>query len=190
MAISNVSIANDALVALGADRISSLTQDTKSAKVINMVFESVRSACLRRHPWSFAVARASVAADGDQTAWGGLNRYAKPNDFVRLIRDNESGVRLDWAIEGRYIVTRDAAPLQFKYIRNVTDPTEVDSLFAEYLSLSLAVRMCKAITGSTGQADALRQELRRVVQDARQANAFEKDAQVSLKDDWVLAGNR
>lgn len=187
MAISDVAIANDALVMLGADRISALTQNHKNAATMNAVFERVREACLRRHPWSFAVTRASIAADATQTSWGGLNRFAKPADFVRLIRDDETGVRTDWKIEGRYIVTTYAAPLEFKYIRKVTDPTEFDPLFAEYFAAALAVRTCKAITGSTGQADALRAELKRVAAEARQANAFDHDPEVGLDDDWIIA---
>lgn len=189
MALSDVMIANEALSMLGEPRITVLTQDVPRAKALNEVFVSVRESCLRRYPWSFAIARASVAADGDPTEWGVLNRYRKPSDFLRLIRDDETGRRNDWAIEGLFIVTRDAAPLEFKYIRKVTDPQEFDSLFDEYFAVALAVRTCKAITGSNGQLADLRQEMKRVVAEARQVNAFEKDAQVSLDDDWVLAGH-
>lgn len=187
MALSDVAIVNDALVMLGADRISSLTQNHKNASVMNAVFERVRDACLRRHPWSFAVERASVAADAAETLWGGLNKFPKPADFVRLIRDDETGVRPDWKIEGRFIITAYAAPLEFKYIKRVTNPSEFDPLFAEYFAIALAVRTCKAITGSTSQAELLVKELRRVTMEARQVNAFEHDPEVGLEDDWIIA---
>src|SRR5690348_7455685 len=102
MAVSDVSIANLALQKLGAKRISSLSQDHPNARSMNAAYERTRNAELRRYDWSFAIKRDSVAADGDGPVWGDWNRYSLPNDFNRLLLDDESGASVDWKIEGLY----------------------------------------------------------------------------------------
>jgi hypothetical protein len=187
MATSNVSIANRALQKLGAKRIESLSQDHPNARSLNTAFEPVRNALIRKYPWSFAIARASIAADADDTLWGNLKRYAKPADFGRLLRDDESGVRVDWKIEGRYIVTADASPLEFRYISIVTDPTMFDPCFVELFSTVLAMEVCEDVTGSTGKLESLKGTYARELADAKNADAFETGAQDSLEDDWLIA---
>src|SRR5262245_52196167 len=101
MAVSEVSIANLALQKQGASsKIEALDQDSANARSIATAYESVRNALLRRYQWSFAIKRASIAADATLTTWGELNRFPLPDDFARLIRDDETGVRTDWRIEG------------------------------------------------------------------------------------------
>jgi hypothetical protein len=187
VAVSKVAIANRALQMLGAARIESLTQDTPNARSMNAAYDPVRLRLLRKYDWGFAIKRTSIAADGDPTEWGGLNRFTLPNDYVRLLRDDESGDRLDWKIEGRYIVTKDAAPLKIKYIANITTATMFDVGFDEALAAALALDTCEEITQSTSKKQGLYKDFEDALDDAGVANAKEKDAQVSLEDDWVLA---
>jgi len=187
MATSNVEIANRALQILGSShRLESLSQDHPNARTLTAAFARVRAALFRRYTWNFSIKRASVAADSTQTIWGGLNRYALPADFARLIRDNETGTRSDWKIEGRFIITGDAAPLEFKYIAVIEDPQQFDSLFDEVFAYHLAVACCKEVTGSNATAELL-EERSEVMGDAKRNNAFESDAVQPLDDDWVLA---
>ena len=54
---SEVDICNRALSKLGAARITSLTEDSVNARACNAMYESVRDAELRAHPWNFAMKR-------------------------------------------------------------------------------------------------------------------------------------
>jgi hypothetical protein len=187
VAVSKVAIVNRALQKLGAKRIESLSQDHPNARSMNTAFEPVRNALFRRYKWNFAIKRESVAADADQTAWGELNRYALPADFARLIRDDETRVRSDWKIEGRYIVTDYASPLEFRYVAIIDDPTVYDPLFVELLSTVLAIETCEEITQSTSKLNSLEMRFKRDYADARQAGAFELDPEEALDDDWLIA---
>ncbi len=53
-------IVNLALVQIGADRITSLTQETKNAREANAIYDLVRDATLRAHPWNFAIKRVAL----------------------------------------------------------------------------------------------------------------------------------
>jgi hypothetical protein len=187
VAISNVAIANRALQKLGAKRISSLTQDAPNARSMNAAFERVRDAELRRYDWTFAIKRDSIAADGDGPVWGGYNRYSLPNDFLRLIRDDESGANVDWRIEGLYILTGDAAPLKIKYIARIEDPNFYDPLFAEAFAGRLAMECAKEITDSTSDKESVKDDYKTDIAEARRVGAIEKAAQEFPEDPWLAA---
>lgn len=186
MATSNVSIANGALQRLGTSfRLTSLTQDHPNARALNTAFEPTRDALLRKYAWGFAIARASIAADSNGPTWGDWNRYTLPNDFIRLIRDDESGANVDWKREGDYILSRDGSPLEIRYVAKIEDPTKFDPLFVVTLELELAVRVCKQINDSTVDKESLKDDLKDAVAEAKQANAFENEAQPFPEDDWT-----
>ena len=58
---SNVDIVNNALSILGASTISSLTEDTKNARISNQRFENVRNRLFRAHPWNCLIKRVQLA---------------------------------------------------------------------------------------------------------------------------------
>ena len=194
MATSNVAIANRALQKLGAKRIESLSQDHPNARSVNACFELVRDAELRRYDWAFAIARASLAADSDDTLFGNWNRFVVPNDFLRLLLDDESSSVVDWRIEGMRdseaasvlaIVTQDAAPLKIRYIARLTDPTFFDPLFVEALACKIALECCEEITGSS--RDSLKDDYRFAVNEAKRLGSIERAEKDPPEDEWVEA---
>ena len=189
MAASNVSLANRALQILGSSNtIESLTEDSPNARTMNRALEPRRRAMLRRYRWTFAITRASVAADGDQTTFGSYNRFALPNGFIRLLRDvDRPDVRKDWRIEGRFIVTEDASPLQFRYIADVTDPTLWDVLFFETLAHDMAHETCEEVTGSSAKKQEIKDDLKAILAEAKLIGGIEEDPVEALEDDHILA---
>lgn len=187
MATSDVAIANRALQKLGEARIEALTQDDPNARSMNACFVALRKSMLRKYVWGFAVKRESIAADSDQTAWGDWNRFAKPNDFLRLIRDNETRRAPDWKIEGTFIVTMDSAPLDIRYVADIDDATMYDSLFDEAFASLLAYETCLEITGSTGRKDSALNDYNLAIAEAKRIGAIEKESDEFPEDSWLDA---
>ena len=188
MAVSKVTIANLALQKLGVSRkLESLTQDHPNARTLNLAYEPMLRAELRRYAWTFAIKRASIAADADDPVWGDWNRYSKPNDFVRLLRDDETGVSVDWKIEGLYILSTTEAPLEIKYIAFIDDPNFYDDLFIEAFACRLALQCCEEITQSTSKIADVRDQYNDAIAEAKGIGSIEKGAQDAPEDDWVLA---
>lgn len=188
MAVSNVQIANRALQKLGAKRISSLDENSPNARSMNAAFERVRDAELRRYNWSFAIKRASIAADGtDNAILDTWHRYSLPNDFIKLIRDDESGSVVDWKIEGLYILSADASPLEIRYIARIEDPNYFDSLFCETFAGRLALETCREIVDSTADKESLREDYKTDIAEAKRVGAIEKEAQEFPEDEWLAA---
>lgn len=187
MATSNTAIANRALQKLGEERIESLSQDAPNARSMAAVLEPIRDALQRKYVWSFCIKRASIAADADQTEWGDLNRYSLPNDFLRLIRDDETGFAVNWKIEGLYIVTPDSAPLDIKYVAKIEDPNYFDTLFIEAMAAKMAYEACQEITGSTSKQDRCERDFTVAVSEAMRIGAMEKPSEEPPEDDWNLS---
>ena len=188
MATSKVVIANLALQKLGTSRrIEALTENHPNAKAVNAAFDLVRDAELRRYVWGFAIKRASIAADTTDALWGDWKRYILPNDFIRLIRDDETGQAVDWRREGLAIVTADASPLQFRYVARIEDTNYYDSLFDESFACKLAWQCCQEITGSTTRQAAAMADYKQAIAEAKNVGAIEKEAQEFPEDAWINA---
>jgi hypothetical protein len=184
---SKVEIANRALQLLGARRITSLSEDSVNARAINAAYEPVKLAELRKHPWSFAVKRAQLAANSTPPLFNRDNAFPLPADFVRLLaQDPEENFNdLDWQIEGKQIVTNDSSPINIRYVYDVTDPNEMDPLFREAFSAKLAEACCEELTQSNAKIANAQLVYKDIIAEARRANAIERVSQKPPEDEWV-----
>lgn len=188
MAISDVTVANRALQKLGAKRIESLTQDTPNARSINACYEVLRDAELARYQWAFAIKRASVAADAtDETILDTWKRYTLPNDFISLIRDDETTGYVDWQQEGLYILSKTASPLKFKYVAKIEDPNFFNPLFVETLAGKIAMECCYEITDSNTKKESLKADYLNDLAEAKRLGFIQKAAQETKDDPWISA---
>ena len=61
MATTKINIINRALGLLGAEFITTLTEDTKGARFSNELYDDTRDAVFRMHPWNCCIKRASLS---------------------------------------------------------------------------------------------------------------------------------
>jgi hypothetical protein len=184
---STVEICNRALQKLGASRITSLTQDNKNARACNVAYEPVKLAVLRDHTWNCSIQRAEIAADATEPEWGRANSFTLPSDFVRLVDDypEDNTLQKDWQIEGRKILTDYDDPIYIRYVYNVTDPNEMDSLLREAISAALAVELCEELTQSNTKKAALKEDYELILRRAKRTNAIENVAQDAPESSWL-----
>lgn len=184
---SKVEICNRALQLLGAKTITSLTDNSSNAARCNLAYEPIKLAMLRSHTWSCAVKRAQLSADSTAPLFGKTRAFTLPADFVRLLPLDPEDVNNDdeRQIEGRKIVSNESAPMDVRYIYDVTDPNEMDALFREVLSHNLAWNLCEDITNSNSKKDAIERGMEKVMAQARRANAIERASSKPPEDEWV-----
>ncbi len=146
---SVVSICNSALVALGEDLITALTDNTKRAILCNLRYDPVRRAALRSHPWNFAKAQANLAASTTDPLFDYDWAYPLPADFIRFWDESsDDNDEPELEIYGNQVLTDDAPPLGIIYVQDVQDPTRFDALFVQLLALELAFDLCEPLTQS------------------------------------------
>jgi len=188
---SNVGIVNAALIKLGEATITSLSDSSKPARLANAIFEDIRDAVLQAHPWNFALARASLAANATAPTWGYDYAYdlpTAPNYCLKVVgieSDDIEGVV--WKVEGRQIVTDEGAPLKIVYLKQVTDPNQFSALFREALAARLAAELAEPLKQSGPMAEAMRELYERKLQEARFADATEGTPDVVTADEWLNA---
>lgn len=184
---TKVEICNRALQHLGAKSITSLTEDSRNARSMNLAYEPIKLAELRKHPWSFAIKRVQLAASATAPTFSRSTSFPLPSDYIRILNpDPEYNFNdLDWQIEGRNIITNDQAPLDLRYVYDVTDPNEMDVLFREVLAVKLAEATCEEITQSNQKKESLMVMYRDLIADAKRVNAIERVALEMPEDIWI-----
>ena len=149
---TEVSICSNALRRLGDDPITSLTDDSERARLCNAFYEDARDACLRSHPWNFAITRASLTQLSDSPVYGYDYQYALPTDpycLRVLAMEYEDYIFKveNFSTQGRVLLT-DEETAKIIYIARITDTTLFDSLFVDTLITKLASDLAYPVTNS------------------------------------------
>ena len=182
---SEVDIANSALNMIGASNITSLTEDSVAARIMNQRYEFVRDAVFRSHPWNCLVRRASLAQNSTAPTWGYTFAYNLPTDpfCLRVLRLEK--LDLDYKVEGRTIVSNEQT-MKIKYVARVTDPNEYDTLLSETISARLAADTCYSITNSNSLVASMYSLYEAKLKEARFVDATEGMPGVEGADLGVL----
>jgi hypothetical protein len=167
-----VSICNQALGRIGAEYISSLSEDTSNARHCNVIYDDTLLEMLESDNWAFAVKRQMPAPVADDTLYPGWDyAYALPGDLVRLI--NLEGVSSRKAqIEGNTLLCAEKGPIVV-YLAVPENADRFSPLFAQAFVLRLAVKLASAIKKSRQLEQQLQSEFYEVFQRARGAEATE-----------------
>lgn len=197
---SSVEIANLALGMLGAGTITSLTDNSKAARVINVRFPLVRDSELRARRWKFSIKRTTLPALSTVPASGPYTQqFQLPADFLKEldVGDSYPGLDLadyrssystaDYRIENGMILTNLAAPLSLRYIYQVTDCSHWDSCFVTSFAAKLAWLSCEELTSSAEKRKLAMTEYSTAISDAVKANAIESPPELPADGEWVMA---
>ena len=154
---SVVNMCNSALNLLGASTISSLTEDTKNARLCNQRYEPIRDRVFRSHNWNCLIKRVQLAQDSTAPVVEYSYAYTLPVGCLRVLKIHNGSTdsiksALDYKVEGRKIVT-DETTIYLVYIDQITDPNEFDSYLREAISHQLAADICYAITNNSTLAN-------------------------------------
>ena len=151
--LSEIAIYNMALDLLDEEVATSPDDNRAVVRWLKRNFAPTRDALLVRHPWNFAIARASLPALDTPPAYGWSRGYAEPADCLRLLPLSQggalNGAPIPYEAEGGVILTNAAAPLLARYIRRVENPALFDPLFGEALAAMLASKMAEWLRGKS-----------------------------------------
>lgn len=195
---SNVEIANRALTKIGTNRIISLDDNTKEAREVKSMFAIVRDAELRAHNWHFTIKRTSLPAHADVPAFGFARQFRLPADNIKALQIGEfypgvdlsdyvNGDNAEYRIENGFILTDYPAPLKYRYVARIEDPSLFDALFVEAFSCKLAMELAEPITQSSTKREQASNEYKFAIREAVRANAIETPPTRVADDTWTLA---
>lgn len=121
MASSPVQICNAALRKLGAERISSLNEINKRAKLCKGAYDDLRREVLRAHPWNFAIAREELPRQAASPEYQFDYQFQLPANCIRVLGTNEDRLNplgdvlgdslTKYKIEGRLLLTNTVSSI-------------------------------------------------------------------------------
>jgi hypothetical protein len=184
-------IINQALDLLEEEPALSIDDDRDVVRWMRRNYEPSKDALLRRHPWNFAIKRATLAALSAAPAFGWDRAFQLPPDCLRLFPLTESGgfegPSVPYALEERKILTDAAAPLKIRYVFRVEDASLFDPLFVEVLAQTLAMKAANWITRKQSYTERLSLMLRETLSNAQFIDGLETFGERAEADDWIIA---
>jgi len=180
---TETSICNSALIKLGAERINSLSETNKRARLCNEQYNKVRDEVLRAHPWNFALKRASLGTLTTTPLFEYDYEFQLPSDCLRVLSLHDNTIL--WAIEADRKLLSDSSEVKIKYISRVTATAEYDSQFLEALSFRLAADLSYSLVQSSALSQKLLAEYESVLSAARSIDAQEGTPPDLIDDSFV-----
>jgi hypothetical protein len=172
MARSVISICNLALQKLGAKRIVSFGDATKTAHLCEGFYGQAVDEVLRMHPWNCAICRKELATEKEAPAFGWTYQYVLPSSPYCLRVLQMVPQDYEFVIEGRMLLTNEGT-CQILYVKRVVDPNEFDALLVEAIVARLATKLAYSVTQSVSLEDKMCKNFKTVLSEARSVDAQE-----------------
>ena len=174
MATSVVDICNSALVNLGAELISSLTENNDRARACNQFYANSRDAVLTQAEWNFAIHQQALTKLSAGPLFGFTYAYLLPASpyCLKALKIENPELDTDWKVKGRQVHS-DRDGINLEYIFRNTDVSQYSPLFEDALAYYLASKMAYAITGSRAIVADMFSIYEGILADAQDVNAQE-----------------
>ena len=157
--MANVDIANEALIRLGAATITTLTDGSANATLINSIFGDTRDMLVAGHPWSWAVTRADLVSNAstNYTDWSYMYDVPSALRLLSLYTASGSSSGEKWFVEGTYLYTNQVSAMM-SYIQSISDTDTMSVPFKKALGARIAFEICLRITQNMTLRDRLFRE--------------------------------
>tara|TARA_Y100001951_G_C11259449_1_gene251564 strand:+ start:101 stop:679 length:579 start_codon:yes stop_codon:yes gene_type:complete len=148
---SKVDLANEALLLLGANTITSFSDNDSNAVLVNRLYASERDAMLRSHRWNCAITTANLASLAGTPIIDWQYKFTLPTDPYCLrvldVRTITGDIKLDFAIQGRELLTEEST-VDITYIQRLEDASLFDALLYQALVFRMAWKLAFPISRS------------------------------------------
>lgn len=183
-----VTVANLALSLIGEnDQLRDPDEDSAPARAVRAVWDRVRRAVLRDHPWNFAIERRTLPALNEAVI-GFTHAFLLPTGCLRFLEILEPlDIRDTYQIENGRILANAAGPIAVRYVADRTDVSTWDDLFIDAFAAKLAHQIADRITGDLDRQDAMEKIYSRRLSSATATDARENPPIPHEDSDWLLA---
>lgn len=180
---SETDICSSALLKIGQEAITSLSDNTPRARACSIAYNKVRDQLLRSHPWNFAVQRVELGEIDEDPEYDYAHQFELPVDCLRVL-DTDLSEGEAWEIEGTRLMCNSSS-VKILYIKQITTVADFDQNFAEVLSWAIAKDIAYALTGSLEVVQYATQGYTQALREARSFNAQESSPQRVQANTWL-----
>lgn len=191
---SKLGLYNSALLIIGERKLASLSEPREPRRALDDAWDDAVAYCLEMGFWNFAMRAVQADHSASVTpAFGYTYAFAKPEDFIRTYALGSTETfdppLLTVVDEPNYWYA-NIDPLYAKYVSNDTaygmDLSLWSESFADYVSIRLANKTCKRITGKFPDDDMKKEEKRALAQ-ARSKDAMDEPPGFPPRGTWVTS---
>jgi hypothetical protein len=183
MAYTKTSIANQALSEIGKGLVTSLTEDSEPARIINAVFDDMLDEELAKAAWTFATFRAELAPLAEAPPFGWAYRFQLPaNPYCLRVLEEVNGA--DFRIEGRNILS-DSGTLRIRFIGRVADLNLLSANFVRAFVFRMAAKLAIPLVGSGELRDRMNTEYVLAFANAESVDAMQEPAGEQDQGSWI-----
>lgn len=179
-----VDICNSALIKIGIEKITSLSENTRQAQLCNEQYEKNRKMLLREHPWNFAIKRATLVATSNTPEYEFSIEYGLPTDYIRVI-DTQYPDSF-YQIENGKLYS-NISGLKIRYIYNNENEDSYTPDFSELLALKIAIDLSYVLVQSSTLTQTLMAEYDKKLRDVRSFDAQENPSYPVMDDIFLNA---
>jgi len=181
---SDITIANNALIALGESTITAISATTKAGRLLLNIFDDKRDYLLRKYRWTFAAKRQNIAPDVETPSHQYSYQFTLPSDCLHLRELYPNTIK--YRLEGNKILC-DYDELDIEYTRRVTDPNDMDAIFRETFSALLARELAIPLCDSLRLRDKMDEAFEDKIADARFSDSIYDDLEEIQANEWLSA---
>lgn len=196
MALSAIDICNEALDMVKATNITSLDEDSESARKCRRIYAKTRDQLLEEYPWNFAIKRENFTEDTEEPLFEYEHQFVIPADCLRILEIYN--FTSAWKREGRRLlidIDGSVDECNVRFIQRITDTGLFDPNFTKALKYQLAAQLAVSIANSDKKAKQYNEVAEMAVRMAEKLNAIEdttyKDEDETGRDNscsWVTEG--
>ena len=181
-----IDIANQALIMIGGERITALTEDSESARLVNEIFYPSLNTLLQEHPWNFAKGRVTLARSATTPDWDYDYQYPLPSDCLQVISFDGQDEGYDFVIEDEMVVT-NYTTCKITYTKEITDMNKLSAMFRTAFTAYLASQLAPYLTNTATYAQGASQQFMLYMKKAKVQNARESKRYKSQEGSWLTA---
>lgn len=169
----SVNLANQALLRIGADTITAITDESLSAEKVALVYDYVVDLVLSEHDFPCARRRASLARLSEAPSHEFAYQYALPGDCLRIIE--VYGATSPYVREGNKLLTNDTS-VKINYVARLSQESEMDPFLKNVIVYELANLLAMPLTQDKQVKREILAELQLVIKNAEAAGALQDSA--------------
>lgn len=185
MTITEVQICNLALYKVGAERITSLSDETKAGRLCNDIYAFCRDFTLVAHPWNFATERVALGLTATVPAFGFDAAFQLPSNCLRVVEtEYDDYETFTYKVESDLLLCNESS-IKIEYIKQITDTSKFSPAFVEAFTYYLASNMAYPLVQSNELMVNMNELFRRTISAARLYDAQEGSGRQLRKSAWT-----
>lgn len=184
---ADVEIVNRGLIAIGAEALLNLTDNSTAGVAANRIYPDLRDATLAAHTWNFAIKRVILAPSGTPPLFEYAHALPLPADFIRVVPSRYLELlNGDYKEENGHILA-NTDTFYLKYVFRQTNVNLYPPLFKEALAALVGAELAILLSNDKNMEAKQLKIFEEKIKKARFVDATQDTPEDIEADEWLMA---